>query len=166
MDLDSVAKLWLFYEAGGEISVNGSVYFYKENDKKGDGKLHAVYPWDVEHSFCAEDKIEMNVMADHNRDSANGIWYSLYLQDDFRQAVYENWIHTFRPAMEKLLEEGTEENPDGVTPLSCYTERYESASYYNELLWGEEQSIEKKADFIRKFVKGRIDYLDESLKPE
>lgn len=165
VDLDSIAQLWLYAEISGEYSLNGSIYFYKENDSKGDGKLHVIYPWDVEHSFKDEELVEKNVMVDVNTDEANYLWYDLYTHEDFRRAVYRNWIEIFRPAVVKLVnDENTGENPDGITSLLYYKEKYKVSSHYNELLWGEDQNIGIKADFIKKFLEKRIPYLDESLK--
>lgn len=165
VDIDSIAQLWLFAEISGEYSLNGSIYFYKENDNKGDGKLHVIYPWDVEHSFKDEELVEKNVMMDINTDEANYLWYELYTHEDFRKAVYKNWIDVYRPAVIKLVnDENTGENPDGITSLSYYKEKYAVSSHYNELLWGEDQNIEVKADFIKRFLEKRIPYLDESLK--
>lgn len=165
VDIDSIAQLWLFAEISGEYSLNGSIYFYKENDSKGDGKLHVIYPWDVEHSFKDEELVEKNVMMDINTDEANYLWYELYTHEDFRKAVYRNWIDVYRPAVVKLVnDENTGENPDGITSLSYYKEKYAVSSHYNELLWGEDQNIEVKADFIKRFLEKRIPYLDESLK--
>ena len=41
IDLTSFANQWMIYELNMEISVNSSVYFYKDTDAHGDGKLHA-----------------------------------------------------------------------------------------------------------------------------
>lgn len=165
VDMDSLAQLWLYAEISGEYSLNASVYFYKESDSKGDGKLHVIYPWDVEHSFKDEVLMDRNVMLDINTDEANYLWYELYTHEDFRKAVYRNWIDVYRPAVVKLVnDENTGENPDGITSLSYYKEKYAVSSHYNELLWGEDQNIEVKADFIKRFLEKRIPYLDESLK--
>lgn len=54
IDLESFADQWLFYELNEENSVNSSVYYYKDSDICGDGKLHASWPWDMEHSLARE----------------------------------------------------------------------------------------------------------------
>lgn len=51
IDLTSFANQWMIYELNMEISVNSSVYFYKDTDAHGDGKLHVSWPWDMEHSI-------------------------------------------------------------------------------------------------------------------
>ena len=164
MDIDSLAKLWLFLEVNGEYSVSSSVYFYKDSNSKGDGKIHALYPWDVEHSFAKEDYITEDVMEDVNDTGTYGLWPAIYQHQDMKEAVYRNWLETFRPALCKLLDENTCYHEDELIYIEAYAERYAIASKWNELVWGEEHNMADKANFIKRYLEGRIPYLDKSLK--
>ena len=165
MDLDSLAKIWLFYELNGEYSVSSSVNFYKDSDKKGDGKIHALYPWDVEHAFARKEYMTIDVMNTVNAEGTNGFWPAVYQHEDFQKAVYENWVSLFRPAVEKLIDPSTGEKEKGVSYIATYGEKYEVASKWNELLWGEDQSIRQKGQDIEEWMNVRMPYLDQSLKP-
>jgi len=165
MDRDSLAKLWLFLQINGEYSVNSSLYFYKDSDSRGDGKIHALYPWDVEHSLLVEDFIEENVMLNMNGEVAGGLWTAIYQHPDMQEAIYQNWVELFRPALCKLLDEETDYQKNGLSYIGTYGEYYKISSGWNELLWGKNQSIADKGEFIEYYLQGRIPYLDEILKP-
>lgn len=162
IDIDSLAKLWLFYEINAEYSIYSSVYFYKDTDSRGDGKIHALYPWDVEHSFTKEEYMTMSVLP---MPIAGDIWTEAYKYEDFREVVYQNWVEIFRPALCKLLDEKTGYNEAGLSYIGAYGEKYEVSSKWNELLWGENQNMLAKGESIRQWLEARISYLDESLKP-
>lgn len=164
MDIDSLAKLWLFLEINGEYSVSSSIYFYKDSDSSGDGKIHALYPWDVEHSMAEETFITEDVMENINSNGAKGLWSVVYQHQDMKETVYKNWMETFRPALCKLLDENTGYHEDELSYIEAYGERYAVASKWNELVWGEEHNIANKSAFIKHYLEGRIPYLDESLK--
>jgi len=166
MDIDSLAKLWLFLEVTGEYSVSSSIYFYKDSNSRGDGKIHALYPWDVEHSFAKEEYITEDVMQNVNGPGTYGLWPAVYQHQDMKEAVYKNWKEIFRPALCKLIDEKTGYAEDGLSYVGVHGETYEVSSRWNELLWGEDQNIAKKAAFIEHYLQGRIPYLDESLKCE
>ena len=140
--------------------------FYKDSDKKGDGKIHALYPWDVEHAFARKEYMTMDVMNTINADGTNGFWPAVYQHEDFQEAVYENWVSLFRPAVEKLIDPSTGEKEKGVSYIATYGEKYEVASKWNEVLWGENQSIGQKGQDIEEWMKIRMPYLDQSLKPK
>lgn len=166
IDIDSLAKLWLFLQINGEYSVGSSLYFYKDSDSRGDGKLHALYPWDVEHSLLVEDFITEDVMHGQNGQEAGGLWPAIYQHSDMKEAVYKNWVEVFRPAICKLLDENTGYHENGVSYIATYGERYAVSSYWNEFLWGSKQSLASKGEFIEHYLSGRIPYLDELLKTE
>ena len=166
IDLDSLAKIWLFYELNGEYSVSSSVNFYKDSDRMGDGKIHALYPWDVEHAFAREDYMTIDVMNTVNADGTNGFWPAVYQHEDLQKAVFENWVNLFRPAVEKLIDPATGEQEKGVSYIGTYGKKYEVASKWNEVLWGEDQSISLKGEKIEEWMKVRMPYLDQSLIPK
>lgn len=163
MDVDSLAVLWMFYELNGEYSVASSVFFYKDAAGEGDGRLHALYPWDVEHSFANMGVVSDRMLLNTAGDSSNKLWIAMASHEDFSEKVREKWEEMFLPALEKLLSEETGVNPKGVSSLSYYGEHFGAASAMNELLWGEEQSLALKEEQIRYYLTTRIPYLNENL---
>ena len=104
-------------------------------------------------------------MENVNDTGTYGLWPAVYQHQDMKEAVYKNWVETFRPALCKLLDESTGYHEDELSYIETYGERYEVASKWNELVWGEEHNIADKGAFIKHYLEGRIPYLDESLKP-
>lgn len=168
IDIDSMAKWITFMEINCEYSANSSVYFYKDSDSKGDGKLHMLYPWDVEHSFALPSFVNILLVEGENINAiqSHGIWAAAYSHPDMKKAIWENYTKVFKPALCKLLVEETGDNSHELSYIGAYAERYSASSKWNEILWGEEQSIENKAIFIQNFLTERIKYLDEALKYE
>ena len=160
IDIDSIAKWITFMEINRDYSVNSSVYFYKDSDSRGDGKLHMLYPWDVEHSFVLSPSDNLMV------EEGWGIWVAAYSHPDMKKAIWENYTEVFKPALHKLLSEETGDNGEDLSYIHVYAERYAASSKWNEVLWGEEQSIDKKALFIQDFLTERMSYLDEALRYE
>jgi len=158
IDLQSFAAQWLFYELNAEWSVMSSVYFYKNADNTGDGKLYAYQPWDVEHSFAFEEWVEKNRMLD-----TNDFWRAMASHKDFADEVRRQWENRFLPTLEKLLSEGVIENTEGVSSLDYYVEQLRLSSEMEEIRWGDDQNVEEKAESIRKWMKKRIPYLQEQL---
>ena len=163
VDLDSLASLWMFYELNGEYSVASSVFFYKDAEGEGDGKLHALYPWDVEHSFVNMGMVTDRMLLNTAGDSSNKLWIAMASHEDFTEKVREKWEKMFLPALQKLLDEETGVNPRGVSSISYYGEYFSEASAMNEFLWGEEQSLSLKGEQIRYWLETRIPYLNENL---
>ena len=166
IDIDSVAKWMTFMEINCEYSANSSIYFYKDSDSRGSGKLHMLYPWDVEHSFAMFSSVNALLVEGENAIQANGIWAAAYSHPDMKKAIWENYTEVFRPALYKLLSEETGDNVQDLSYISVYAERYATSSRWNEVLWGEEQSIKNKAISIQNFLTERIKYLDEALRYE
>ena len=166
IDVNSLAQLWLFLQINGEYSVGSSLYFYKDSDSRGDGKLHALYPWDVEHSLTVEDYIKQDVMHGKNSAEADGLWPAIYQHPDMKEAVYRNWVELFRPALCKLLDKNRGYDETGISYIAEYGKQYEVSSRWNEFLWGNKQSLSEKGKFIEYYLEERIPYLDEWMKPE
>jgi hypothetical protein len=76
--------------------------------------------------------------------------------------VYQEWIDKFVPALEKALQEGSIENPDGISSLDWYLETYRADFAKNQKLW-EDCDFEAKLEKIRSIYEIRKDYLTEAL---
>jgi len=134
IDIQSFADQWLLYELHEEPSLSGSVYFYKDSDKYGDGLLHAAYLWDVEHSFIEEDNIGANWIMDARRkdlESDAPYWLEFYKHGDFRQMVLQEWTTKVSPAVEKLLQQGEVLNLGGLRSITGYEQLYTDAAAIN-----------------------------------
>lgn len=160
MDLESLAKQWLLLEACGEYSICSSIYYYKEPEVNGDGMLHALPPWDVEHSFTYKHLINNNIVGDFFGEPVNGFWGAMQQHGDFKEAVSEIWYGDLRPLFSELLGE-KEVSDSKVVSLDAYAETYSEAMARNELLWGVPQNLEEKIENIRWWVENRMNYMDQ-----
>lgn len=110
IDLTSFANQWMIYELNMEISVNSSVYFYKDTDAHGDGKLHASWPWDMEHSIHVAEYAQQSwfATADTNPagllDLAVSITRSLEKQyrTNGRKCLFRHWIKYLQSRKQKI----------------------------------------------------------------
>lgn len=158
IDIESFAAQWLFYEINGEVSVKNSVYFYKDADSTGDGKIYAYQPWDMEHSYAFMELAEERRMM-----GANDFWRALTCHEDFAEEVRRQWEEKFLPAIDKMLVEEIVENPDGISSLGYYVKKLNAASRLEELKWGKTQNMAEKEAAIRQWFDIRIPYLKENL---
>ena len=110
IDLTSFANQWMIYELNMEISVNSSVYFYKDTDAHGDGKLHASWPWDMEHSIHVAEYAQQSWFATADTNPAD-YWIWLYRHPEFGEAVQNQWQKVFVPALNQILAEQKTEDP-------------------------------------------------------
>ena len=120
IDLESFAMQWLMYELEQEISLNSSIYYYKESDIDGDGLIHACYPWDIEHSYVLSEFNEQLWHMGENYDALNGFWCAFYQHEDFRKEISKIWSEKFVPAIEKMLSEEPVETETGLRTLNWY----------------------------------------------
>ncbi len=162
IDLESFADQWLFYELNEENSVNSSVYYYKDSDTCGDGKLHASWPWDMEHSLAREGGAASSWFAATSDLKPEGYWMQFYKHKDFAEAVYKEWMTKFVPALEKALDPETGENPDGISSLDWYLEFYGTDAQVNESCWNG-SGFAEKLEKIRRIYTVRLDFLTEAL---
>ena len=160
MDIDSLARMWLYLEFMAEDSLHGSVFFYKESDNIGDGKIHALYPWDVEHSYVKKEFVSSPFVEIETGFEAHGLWPAMYAHQDFREAVYGCWENGFKQACVDIVTEKNDEN----SPLDNLYEPYISSFYANEMIWGESQNVISKSEEINGWIEQRIPFLDSYLK--
>ena len=166
IDLESFANQWAMYELTEDTSMTGSIYFYKDSDDYGDGRLHAAYLWDVEHSFVEEEHLTeswiMGPRMKQDLTNAAGFWLALYQHDDFAQMVSQEWANKILPAVQKLL--NTEEliEPDGLSSISGYERAYTYAGTLNSTRWTHCNWWDK-GEGIRLFLTERMEFLNQTL---
>lgn len=168
IDLESFADQWLFIEFCMEKSLNNSMYYYKDSDLYGDGKLHASWMWDTEHSFFCDDEeklAEPFLFSDDEslikRLSRGNLWYyrNLLRFPQFRQALYKEWHEKFLPTIDAL-----QSNTGGeyVHSLDWYRDNYKEVSALEHDLY-DEMNFEEKIDDIERFCKTRVPYMTEYI---
>lgn len=161
IDLPSFVNQWLIYELNMEISVNSSVYFYKDTDTHGDGKLHASWPWDMEHSIHAAEYSQQSWFATTDTHPAD-YWIRLYRHPEFGEAVQQQWEQKFIPALRKALSNQQRENKDGISSLTWYEQTYAQDGKLNSSRWPD-SDFEKKAEKIRTIYTERKEFLSQAL---
>lgn len=161
IDMESFADQWLFYELNEENSLGSSVYFYKDSDETGDGKLHASWMWDLEHSLARSSAAGMSWFA-NVRNDPDDYWTQFYRHADFRELVYEEWEEKFVPAIEKALDASTGEDPKGVSSLDWYLEAYGEDGALEHDRWNG-NSLEAKIEKIRYIYEVRKAFLSRAL---
>ncbi|MCD8248586.1 MAG: CotH kinase family protein [Lachnospiraceae bacterium] len=162
IDLESFADQWLIYELNMENSVSSSVYYYKDSDKTGDGRLHAVWEWDAEHSLTANSDYTWSWFASQSAMHMDDYWMQFYSHEDFAEIVYKEWTEKFVPAIEKALGEMDDTDTDGLRSLDWYLEAYAMDGEINESRWAE-RDFETKMERIRTIYTGRKDFLTRAL---
>lgn len=156
IDMQSWARLMMMLELNGEQSIHGSLYFYKESDKKGDGKIHALPPWDVEHSFVMWNRIEDSILKDVNSVDNHGLLCDLCGKEEMIECQDKCYSEEIRPAALKLIE-GKESKESYLWEI---VKKYHGAAMANELRWGEAHNFDNKAKEIESWVEKRIEVLD------
>ena len=159
LDLKSMANLCALYEITADSAVTASVYFYKDSDASGDGKLHAGNHWDAEHSFMAKEvevvpwltQVPEKVDALH-RDA--GFFPKLYSHERFVEMVKNSYKETYRDAILSMLNED-----NGSESLKGIVDDLSDSDTANSYRW-EGNSMIKKYQSIREFLKKRMTYLD------
>ncbi|MDD3368234.1 MAG: CotH kinase family protein [Lachnospiraceae bacterium] len=160
IDLTSFADQWLLFEMNAEPSITGSVYYYKDSDTAGDGKLHAVYEWDAEHS-CV-DTPDKSYIPRLCTKSAYGYWIALMKHEDFMQTVEKEWQEKFVPALEQLLQDETTENTEGVSPLNWYNDAFSADGLLDTSRWVW-CNMSNRIEELRSFYTKRMKFLNAML---
>ena len=154
IDVESFANQWLIYEIASEPSISGSIYLYKESDVSGDGKLHASYAWDMEHSYLR--KSQSLFLCGFQSKIFDNYWGTMYKHEDFAQVVLEQWENCFKPAIEDALNDGSR------ISLSDYQQQYQVSGIINQTRWPAEDWNDK-VEIISKHLKNKKDLLDVAL---
>ena len=158
IDMESFAMQWLMYELSMEDSLASSVYYYKESDITGDGKIHACYPWDLERSFQTLDGTDefgsVNSMGKY--------WGAFYQHEDFREELSRVWYEAFVPAIDYMtLEEGFE-NSAGVKNLRWHLSQLSGIARLENSRW-HTADMESKCELIRDIMLIRKDVITSHL---
>lgn len=161
IDLESFADQWLIYELNEESSLNSSIYFYKDSAQTGDGKIHASWSWDMEHSLARSSAAATSWFAGANV-LLERYWMQFYAHRDFRKTVFQEWTDQFVPALEKALQEGGVRNPDGISSLNWYLAWYRQDGYLNQTRWPD-SDYEGKLKKIQDIYSVRKDFLTKAL---
>ena len=160
IDVESFAEQWILQELNTESSLTSSVYFYKDSDEQGDGKLHALYLWDMEHSLTRGGMAHASWIA--SKCEPDEFWSQFYRHKDFAKLVNEVWNTKFLPAIEASLQDGTGEQEQGLCALSWYEEQYRQDDEVNQSLW-EQSSMEEKTEKIRFIYTERSAFLTKAF---
>lgn len=162
IDMESFAMQWLMYELEQEISLNGSLYYYKESDMSGDGLIHACYPWDMEHSYVLSEKNDKLWHMDANDGTLEGFWEALYQHDDFKEEVSKIWVNRLAPAVEKLLADDPSETENGFRNLNWYRQNMFDLHLLENSRWRAGNPWDKITT-IEEFLRIRLETLTELL---
>ena len=160
IDAESFAEQWILQELNTESSLTSSVYFYKDSDEEGDGKLHGLYLWDMEHSLTRGGMVHASWIA--SKCKPDEFWAQFYRHKDFSKLVNEVWNTRFLPAIQASLQDGTGKQEPGLCALSWYEEQYRQDDELNRSLW-EQSSMEEKTEKIRYIYTERSAFLTKAF---
>ena len=156
IDAESFAEQWILQELNTESSLTSSVYFYKDSDEEGDGKLHGLYLWDMEHSLTRGGMVHASWIA--SKCKPDEFWAQFYRHKDFSELVNEVWNTRFLPTIQDSLQDETGKQEPGLHALSWYEEQYRQDDGLNRSLW-EQSSMEEKTEKIRYIYTERSAFL-------
>lgn len=167
IDLTSLADISLAFEISEDASMHGSIYFYKESDITGDGKLHASYHWDCEHSFMVTDKLYTEKYLENSRrmrrvEESAPLWLNIYKHEDAYALIRSEYKDKYEPVLDNILADNDYHNPDGESSIEYFRNTYKKSGYANSCRWIN-SSYEKKADDIKYFLTERKGVLDKWL---
>lgn len=158
IDVESFAMQWLMYELSMEDSLASSIYYYKESEITGDGKIHACYPWDLERSFQTMDGTDKFGSVN----SMGKYWESFYQHEDFKKELARVWYEKFIPAIDYMtLEEGFE-NEEGVKNLRWHLSQLSEINRLEKSRW-HTADMESKCELIREIMLARKDVITSYL---
>lgn len=162
IDMESFAKQWLMYELEQEISLNSSIYYYKESDVDGDGLIHACHPWDMEHSYVLSEFNEQVWHTGENSDALEGFWNMLYMHEDFKAEVARIWKQVFLPAVEKMLWDEPTGMDGELKNLNWYRQNIVDMHHMENSRWLSLYPWDKLLT-IEEFLRIRVETLSELL---
>lgn len=155
IDLDSVCRQFLQFELYGEISLKASIYFYKDADANGDGKIHAVYPWDVEHSMCQEGFGIYGENAEQNMHH----WENIKNRAELKNTMWQIWSNEMKPIIVDFF--GTPLK-NGDSDAARLFKKYSDDFKINNYRW-QEDDAEVKYEEIKSFMTNRVKYMDDTF---
>lgn len=158
IDLESYTMQWLMYELSQEDSIASSVYFYKESDVDGDGKLHACYPWDLERSFKSLDNVEVFGHVDDQGD----YWKAFYKHKTFREEVANVWQEKFIPAIDFMILNTPIENEESIKNLQWYLDNLGMINFLESSRWST-TDMYGKTELIKEILSIRKEVITSAL---
>lgn len=161
-DIESVSKQLLAYEMLSEWSTEQSVFWVKYSDYSGDGKLHALAPWDIEHSLLHTELDSLSLL---EYDRSGGLYQSLMKKKEVLSEMKKIYNGVLRKAMVKMIsseDEHFDEQTENfsVQSLDYYCREYEQESEWNAMIWGDHKKFDSKAEDVREFLTKKMDILD------
>lgn len=158
IDLESFAMQWLMYELSMEDSLASSIYYYKESDIDGDGKIHACYPWDLERSFKSMDEAEEFGSVN----SRGKYWAAFYQHEDFRKELQRIWNEKFILSIEYMIADNSLNNESNIKNLKWHIENIEPINCLETSRWNTADLI-GKCNLIKEILQIRKDVISATL---
>lgn len=159
IDMESFADQWILYEMAADISNVNSVYYFKDTNRNGDGKLHGVWPWDVERNFAMPGNENIHfLMRKVERGKKGDFWTYLMSHEDFREYISEEWNTKFLPVLNTKLVYGYKGG--NIKTMEDYRNQYTDSYFINEKYW-DEIDYRKKCDSLQNFLQKRVETMTE-----
>ncbi len=169
IDMESFADQWLLYELSADPSNVNSVYYYKDSDDVGDGKIHASWYWDAEHMFTDPRRLNTHFLmrrVEKGADcSVNGrvngnFWTWPYQHEDFRSMLSKEWKEKFSFPLRRSISDEMIDNSEGAGSFEWYKTLYtDSFKINDDCFYGTDYL--KKCDEMADGMKIRLECLDE-----
>ena len=169
IDMESFTDQWILYELSADLSNVNSVYYYKDSDEVGDGKIHASWYWDAEHMFTDSSRLNTHFLmrrVEKGADcSVNGrvngnFWTWPYQHEDFRSMLSKEWKEKFSFPLRRSISDEMIDNSEGAGSFEWYKTLYtDSFKINDDCFYGTDYL--KKCDEMADGMKIRLDCLDE-----
>ena len=171
-DLDSNVNQYLIFQFGSELSLSASVYY--SYDAAGDGSIHAIRPWDVEHSFGAK-RIEISAEKQFDKYYMPFTFRRFVYDEEFQKEAAKAWFDRIVPVLNASVEADSKSYipsndedekipgyvPGGLSGMNFYLAKYHDAMELDSRLYEFELGYEEKADVIRTYLTDRQKYLSD-----
>ncbi|MBQ7765254.1 MAG: CotH kinase family protein [Lachnospiraceae bacterium] len=152
IDLESFALRYLIEEISKNIDAGFSSYFFYKPE--GEDKMYAGPVWDFDTGIGNSLWGDQEMLRDPKDLYVNrAIWSEqLWAKPDFQEAVKELYAEELMPYLDELIENGLDEYENTI---------YESVQM-EAVLMGRE-NVDEDFRFIKEFLQGRRDWLEEEL---
>ena len=152
IDLESFALRYLIEEISKNIDAGFSSYFFYKPE--GEDKMYAGPVWDFDTGIGNSLWGDAEMLRDPNDLYVNrAIWTEqLWAKPDFRAAVAELYEEKLMPYLDELIAGGLDEYQETI---------YDSVQM--EAVFMGRENVEEDFRFIKEFLQGRRDFLEEEL---
>lgn len=180
VDEESLAKIYILQEFSLNVDAGiSSLFFYKESDKIGGGKLHACSPWDLDIAFGVpegkRDGVDLQnpkvwwanrgVIRLPSGDIPN-ILNALYKHKGFVQTVTRIWHTEFMPAINKIVDSSSNHSTRFVNHIDVYREEILNSAVMNSIYWNDTPEtpdmVKEHISSLSNFIKDRAKFLSDS----